>query len=87
MCSQTEAQSFYIFWGKGSNGKSVLMKLISLVLGPFYATVEKGLFIDQEKTKNSSAASPEKLILKDIRLGVVVETDENAKLAKSFLKI
>ena len=86
MCSQTEAQSFYIFWGKGSNGKSVLMKLISLVLGPFYATVEKGLFIDQGKTKNSSAASPEKLILKDIRLGVVVETDENAKLAESFLK-
>ena len=86
MCSQTQAQSFYIFWGKGSNGKSVLMKLISLVLGPLYATVEKGLFIDQGKTKNSSAASPEKLILKDIRLGVVVETDENAKLAESFFK-
>ena len=49
LCSQTDSQSIYILYGKGSNGKSILLKLISLLMGPFYATVEKGLFIDTEK--------------------------------------
>ena len=86
LCSQTDSQSIYILYGKGSNGKSILLKLIYLLMGPFYATVEKGLFIDTGKKASSNSASPEKLILKDIRLGVVVETDENEKIAESFLK-
>ena len=86
LCAQTDSQSFFIWYGKGSNGKSILLKLIAQVLGPFYATVEKGLFIDSGKKACSNSASPEKLILKDIRLGIVVETDENEKIAESFLK-
>jgi P4 family phage/plasmid primase-like protien len=86
LSAQTEAQSFYIWYGKGSNGKSALMKLISLVLGKFYSTVDKGLFIDNGTKKSSNAASPELLILKDIRLSVICETDENSKFNESLLK-
>jgi P4 family phage/plasmid primase-like protien len=86
LSAQTEAQSIYIFWGKGSNGKSKLLKLVGLVLGKYLSTVEKGLFIDSGKKKCSSSASPELLVLKDIRVAVICETDENCKMNETLIK-
>ena len=85
LCSQTEAQSIYIFWGSGSNSKSVCMSLISKVLNKFCSTVDKGLFMDS-KNKNSLGPKPEMLALKDLRLAIISETEENDKLNESFLK-
>ena len=85
LCSQTEAQSIYIFWGTGSNSKSVCINLISKVLNNFCSTVDKGLFMDH-KNKNSLGPKPELLILKDLRLAIISETEENEKLNESFLK-
>ena len=85
LCSQTEAQSIYIFWGTGSNSKSVCINLISKVLNNFCSTVDKGLFMDH-KNKNSLGPKPELLILKDLRLAIISETEENENLNESFLK-
>ena len=62
LVSQTEAQSIYIFWGNGSNGKSACMNLISKVLGKFNATLDKGIFMDN-KNKNSLFES---IAIKDV---------------------
>jgi len=85
LCSQTEAQSIYIFWGSGSNSKSVCMSLISKVLNKFCGTIDKGLFMDS-KNKNSLGPKPEKLVLKDLRVAIISETEENEKLNECFLK-
>ena len=85
LCSQVEAQSIYIWWGTGSNGKSASISLIQKVLNKFCATVHKGLFV-QTKNKNNLGASPEKLVLKNIRLALISEIDENEKLNEDLLK-
>lgn len=85
LVSQEEAQSIYIFWGNGSNGKSALMSLISKVMGNFYSPVDKGIFIDN-KNKNNLGPKPELLVLKDIRVAVISETDSNEKLNQTLLK-
>ena len=85
LCSQTEAESIYIFWGSGSNSKSVCMTLISKVLNKFCATIDKGLFMDS-KNKNNLGPKPKKLVLKDLRLAIISETEENEKLNECFLK-
>ena len=85
LCSQTEAQSIYIWWGNGSNGKSATISLIQKTLHKFCSVVHKGIFIDT-KNKNNTGACPEKLVLKDLRLALISEIGENETLNEHILK-
>ena len=85
LCNQTDAQSIYIWWGTGSNGKSASISLIQKCLNKFCATVHKGIFLDT-KNKNNTGACPEKLVLKNLRLALISEIDENEKLNETLLK-
>jgi putative DNA primase/helicase len=61
------------------------MNLINKVMSKFAATVNKGLFVDT-KNKNSLGPKPEMLVLKDIRLAIISETEQDEKLNESLLK-
>ena len=41
MTGETNARSFVIFWGRGSNGKSLLLKLLDKILYKAYKPVLK----------------------------------------------
>ena len=54
----TKARCWFIHYGTGKNGKSVLMtNLMKSILGPYYLTCDKSILI---KTTTSSGLSPEK---------------------------
>lgn len=81
MTGDTKAQSFFIFWGSGSNGKSLLLKLLDKLLDKAYKPASKKLFIASNKE-----AGPEMIDIKNARLITFSETKMGDKLNDDFIK-
>ena len=45
LTGETNAQSFFIFWGRGSNGKSLLLNLLDKILDKAYKPASKEIFV------------------------------------------
>ena len=79
-----KAQTFNIYNGNGSNGKSKLIELMSLCLGDYKGTVPITL-VTQKRTAIGSV-SPEIAALKGLRYAVMQEPSKNDKLNDGMLK-
>ena len=79
-----KAQKFHILTGSGSNGKSMLMNLMSKALGDYAAVVPISLFT-QNRNK-SGAAAPEVIRLKGRRFVTMQEPDEKIALNTGLMK-
>lgn len=78
-------QKFFIFFGGGRNGKSVLCEeLLPGVFGDYFATMDPSM-VTKPKSSNSSA-SPELLELKGKRVVIISEPEQNEKLQVGFVK-
>jgi putative DNA primase/helicase len=77
------AQSVFIMWGNGSNGKSVLLNLISAMLGEAYKPASKNIFLNMGK----SSAGEELLDVKDRRIITYSETADNENLNEELIKM
>ena len=77
-------QTFNMYIGKGSNGKSVLIDLMSKVLGDYKGEVPITLITT--KRGQVGAASPELVSLKGKRMAVMQEPDENAQINEGIMK-
>jgi phage/plasmid-associated DNA primase len=79
-----DGRVFFIWYGDGSNGKSVMMKLLKCILGPLYQC-SKGIFMkgSQEKVEGASIA------LIGIRCATYSEgeTADDIDINESFLKM
>lgn len=83
LTGDTSEQIFCILWGSGSNGKSILLDLLSNLLGPFAKDAAANSFMDSkmsESTRNDLAA------LKAARLVTISETNEGQALDESLVK-
>ncbi len=78
-------QTFHIFTGVGSNGKSLLMKLMKYVLGEYYGVVP--LSIVTEKRQKIGAVSPEIMQLMGTRLAVINEPSRGDKIHEGPMKM
>ena len=78
------AQKFHILTGSGSNGKSMIMNLMSKALGDYACTVPISLFT--QKRKGSGAAAPEVARLKGRRFVTMQEPDEAIALNTGLMK-
>ncbi len=78
-----EAQSYFIWYGKGSNGKSLILNLLQAVLGKACSPISKSVMIDSGK-KGSNGC--EMMTLKDLRLGTFSETNSDDALNEGILK-
>lgn len=78
------AQKFHILTGSGSNGKSMIMNLMSKALGDYACTVPISLFTQQRK--GSGAAAPEVIRLKGRRFVTMQEPDESIALNTGLMK-
>lgn len=78
-------RSFYIFWGKGRNGKSTLINILELILGNghYINILSDSVMIN---TNNKTAATPELIPIIGSRLCVVSETKEGESLNASRIK-
>ena len=78
------AQKFHILTGSGSNGKSMIMNLLSKSMGDYACTVPISLFT--QKRKGSGNAAPEVIRLKGRRFVTMQEPDEAIALNTGLMK-
>jgi putative DNA primase/helicase len=75
------------FYGKGGNGKSVLVEAWSVIAGDYGETVPIETFIDHGKARAAGAPSPDLAVLPGVRMLRTSEPEKNAKLAESLIKL
>jgi len=77
-------QTFNIYLGNGSNGKSKITKLMSLVLGDYYGTVPIALIT--ERRNGIGGTSSEVMNLKGVRYAVMQEPTKEVVLNDGVMK-
>jgi len=83
MTGEVDQRCIYLFWGVGSNGKTVLIELMKDILGNFYMTADKHMFIE---TKDMSSHTSFMVPLKDARLAVFSESKKKERLDMEIIK-
>lgn len=78
------AQKFHVMTGSGSNGKSMIMNLMSKAMGDYACTVPISLLTQQRKS--SGSAAPEVARLKGRRFVTMQEPDERIALNTGLMK-
>lgn len=71
---------------QGQNGKGVLIDLLYELFGQLAAPIPAEMLLKQKYSKNASAASPELMALKGLRIGCASETEEGRAWALSEIK-
>jgi phage/plasmid-associated DNA primase len=76
----------YIYFciGEGSNGKSLLFKIINKIFGNFMDVISESVIIEQKGTKSALNTEIEKL--DKCRLGYITELKESDKLNEKVIK-
>ena len=77
-------QTFHILTGSGSNGKSMLMNLMSTCFGDYCYKANIAMFT--QKRGKAGAASPEMIRMKGRRFVMMSEPDEDTPLSTGFMK-
>jgi P4 family phage/plasmid primase-like protien len=85
MTGEISDRGFYIFYGKGKNGKSSYDNLLEIILGrgEYYNALSDDAIL---KKKNKGGPTPELMNLKHSRLAVLPETDEDAEMNATRIK-
>lgn len=83
LTGSVEGQSYFIWHGKGSNGKSLILNMLQAVLGKACSPVSKGVLVDCGKKSGNGS---EIITLKDLRLGTFSETNKAESLNEGMLK-
>jgi len=79
-----DSRVYFILYGKGCNGKSVLLNLMSKILCHQYQAVSKCVFINNNTGKTGGT---ELLQLKDCRMATYSETNANDELNEAIMKM
>lgn len=79
---ETKSQAFFIFWGNGSNGKSLLLKLLKRVLNKAYKTANKKIFISNSKDNGAELCD-----IKNARLLTFSESKKHESLNDDVIKM
>jgi putative DNA primase/helicase len=79
-----DSRVYFILFGKGCNGKTVLLNLMSKILGEQYQAVSKCVFINNNTGKTGGT---EVLQLKDCRMATFSETNANDELNEAIIKM
>ncbi len=80
-------QKLAFLYGKGSNGKSVLVDTASYVSGDYGETVPIETFLDHGKSRGAGQATPDLAILPGVRMLRTSEPEKNSKLAEAMIKL
>lgn len=78
---------FPVFWGKGKNGKSLIVEMIGYVLGPLVGSIQAEMLLSQFRVRSSAGPSPDIMSLKGLRMAFASETDEGNKFSPSKIKL
>lgn len=80
-------QRLAVWWGKGKNGKSVLMDTVAHVAGDYGETVPIETFLAEGRGRNAGQATPDLAILPGVRLLRTSEPQRGAMLDEALIKL
>jgi hypothetical protein len=81
------ARAFFIWWGRGANGKGACSDILKRVLGEFYTTLQpKAVMSWKDSANGPSNASPHLVALASARVAMVSETGPNDSNNVNFEK-
>jgi len=83
LCGSQWAQSFFVFYGQGSNGKSLLLDIMSKIMDKFYTQGDKTLIV---RGKNDRPTKPEFVCLQTKRLVSINEIESDEQFNNEVLK-
>lgn len=86
LCKDPKEQVICVLFGGGSNGKSLLMKILHNTLGDLISTIENELIIDTGRNHESGSARPEILNLQGRALCYASEVKEGSSFSSGALK-
>lgn len=75
-----------VFHGQGRNGKGLLVKIISYVLGTLAGPIPSEMFLDQGRYRASGAPTSDIMALRGMRIGFASETDEDRRISPARVK-
>lgn len=79
-------QSFTMFWGAGSNGKSLLSDMLAKVFGEYYRNMSKDCLFQSDRRGTAGGTSSHLADLQGVRLAVVDESKESDVLDTALIK-
>jgi putative DNA primase/helicase len=87
MTGDVSEQKLAYLYGKGGNGKSVLVDACSHVAGDYGETVPIETFLDHGKSRGAGQATPDLALLPGVRMLRTSEPEKNSKLAEAMVKL
>eukprot|EP00891_Asterochloris_glomerata_P005828 jgi/Astpho2/5828/fgenesh1_pg.00080_%23_76_t len=81
-----QEERFVVLYGSGSNGKSVLNKLIKSVLGAYWGVMSRDCVFKSDRPLSAGAASPHLAQLKGLRISVLDDCSEAETLDDGTIK-
>ena len=87
LTGDVKEQKLAFLYGKGGNGKSVLVDIASYVAGDYGETVPIETFLDHGKARGAGQATPDLAILPGVRMLRTSEPEKNSKLAEAMVKL
>lgn len=87
LTGEMSARAYFIWWGRGANGKGACSELLKRVLGDFFTTLQpKAVMSWKDSYAAPSNASPHLVSLANARVAMVSETGPNDQLNENFVK-
>ncbi|MCY6354347.1 DNA primase family protein [Clostridium sp. ZS2-4] len=83
LTGSTQEQKLFICYGKGSNGKSILLEILRLLLGDYSCNIKTESIL---LNRSSTSANPDIAKLKGIRFVTSQEIQEGKKLDEALIK-
>jgi P4 family phage/plasmid primase-like protien len=81
-----KGRCFFMFYGKGANGKSAVMELMQEIMGYYSKACPTSIILKRAK-KSEGSASPEIAVLDyGTRLGILSEIDDGESLNEELIK-
>jgi len=77
---------FIVMTGQGRNGKTMIVDMLTKVLGPMAGTIRPEMLLDNFNPSSSSGASADIMTLRGLRMAFASETDEGRKISPSRVK-
>lgn len=77
---------FVVLTGRGRNGKSLIMKIVEIILGPLAITIKPEMLLKQYRAGGSAGPSPDKMAFRAARLAVGHEPEDNSHWAPGTIK-
>jgi len=86
LTGHTSERSLFVWWGEGANGKGTLSNILKKILGKFYVTCSKDVFIKPDRDSYSGAATPQLVALMNARVAVFSESEKQENLNEGMIK-